>query len=72
MAIAPGPSNSITMTKDMHDGGTIGTTGDSIVLTNVTQQFNVVPEPASIGHLSVGLFGLIGARRRRRAARSVA
>jgi hypothetical protein len=69
MAIAPGPSNSITMSKDMHDGGTIGTTGDAIVLSNVTEQFNVVPEPASIGLLSVGLFGLIGARRKRRAQR---
>jgi hypothetical protein len=60
------PTNSLTISKDMAAGASGSITGDTIALNTVTQTFNV-PEPASISLLTIGLGGLLGLRRRRRA-----
>jgi hypothetical protein len=60
------PTNSMTISKDMAASASGSITGDSIALNTVSQTFNV-PEPASLSLLVVGMSGLLGLRRRRRA-----
>ena len=56
-------AHSVVVTKDIKSGGLTGT--GNLSLNTVTQTFSVVPEPASLSLLMVGVAGLIGLRRRR-------
>jgi hypothetical protein len=63
------PTSSMTISKDMAADSGGAASGDTIALNTVSQTFNV-PEPASLSLLAVGMSGLIGLRRRRRARTS--